>query len=592
MNWEDLGIDIPHGRTSGNIKTFCPRCRESRSNKHDRSLSVNLTDGVFHCHYCGWSGGINEKEKDYFKMEKSYIRPSYKNVTKLSDKLVEYFESRKITQSTLKEMKITEGLEFMPQKGVKCNTVQFNYFENGELVNVKYRTGDKCFKLAQGAELIPYNIDSILDSKECVITEGEFDALSYITCGYKTAVSVPNGANSNLSYLDRFIDSHFEDKETIYVASDSDKKGLVLREELIRRFGAERCKIVEYGEGCKDANEHLIKYGSVSLLETLKNAREIKIDGVFTVKDFEQSLDTLFEKGMQKGVTIGHENFDNLCSFETKRLCVVTGVPGSGKSEFIDEIAERLNVLHDWKFAYFSPENAPLQYHASKIISKITGKQFDNQHLSYNEYKQVKEYMEDNFFFLGGDDFTLDSILDKAKYLVRRRGIKSLVIDPWNRVESNIPPGTSETNFISKQLDKMTIFAQKHDVLVILMAHPTKMKKNKETNDLEVPTLYDINGSANFYNKCDFGLVVNRRGVDNLVDVYVRKVKFRHLGEPGVAVFKYNINNGRYSPYNEMHPEKLVWDNDNHLVNSMKKREMEAQSSFVFDPEDFDKAPF
>lgn len=577
MDWKDFGIEIPYNHTSGNIKVFCPKCHDSRSNKRDRSLSVNISEGLFHCHYCGFSGSVHEKEG--FKMEKSYIRPRYNNVTQLSDKLVEYFEGRKIKQSTLKEMKITEGLEFMPQKNCKCNTVQFNYFENGELVNVKYRTGDKCFKLAQGAELIPYNIDSILGVKECVITEGEFDALSYITCGYKMAVSVPNGANANLSYLDRFIESHFEDKETIYIASDSDTKGLLLRDELIRRFGPERCKIVEYGEGCKDANEHLMKYGSVSLIETLRNAKEIRIEGVFTVQDFEQSLDMLFEKGMQKGVTIGHSNFDDLCTFETKRLCVVTGIPGSGKSEFIDEIAERLNMLHEWKFAYFSPENMPLQYHASKIISKITGKQFDNRHISAMEYRQVKEYMSDNFFFMGGESFTLDSIFDRAKYLVRRKGIKALVIDPWNRVESDMPYGMSETNYISKQLDKMTIFAQKYDVLVILMAHPTKMRKDKEGN-LEVPTLYDINGSANFYNKCDFGIVVSRRDVDNIVDVYVKKVKFKHLGSPGVAVFKYNINNGRYSPYDEMNTSKFQWDNSNHLITKINETEVNSQASF------------
>ncbi len=583
MNFSDLGIEIPNGK-SGNLKTYCPKCRGSRSNKRDRSLSVNVAEGVFHCHYCGWSGSIHEKE-DY-KMEQSYIRPRYDNVTSLSDKVVKYFEGRKITQSTLKDMKISEGMEFMPQKGKKCNTIQFNYFENGELVNIKYRTATKDFKLCQGAELIPYNIDAIKDSTECVITEGEFDALSYITCGYKFAVSVPNGANANLSYLDRFIDSHFENKETIYIASDSDKKGLILRAELIRRFGSERCKIVEYGDGCKDANEHLIKFGSVSLMKTLTDAKEIKIDGVFTVSDFESDLDMLFERGMQKGTLIGHENFDKYCSFETNRLCVVTGIPGSGKSEFIDEIAERLNVFHGWKFAFFSPENAPLQYHASKIISKITGRQFDKQHLSTPAYRHVKRYMEDNFFFMGGDNFSLDSILERARYLVRRRGIKCLVIDPWNRVESDISNGMSETNHISKQLDKMTIFAQKHDVLVILMAHPTKMKKTA-TGEFEVPTLYDINGSANFYNKADYGLTVHRNKSNGVVDVYIQKVKFRHLGEPGVAKFKYNINNGRYSPFDLLDQTNVKWDNTNHL-----EQKEEERQPVIFDNSDFEPAPF
>lgn len=589
MNYNDLGIDIPHGRTSGNIKTFCPRCRDKRSNKHDRSLSVNLNEGIFNCHYCGWAGSIHEKEE--YKMEKSYIRPRYTNVTRLSDKLVAYFESRKITQSTLKEMKISEGIEFMPQLEKKCNTIQFNYFENGELVNIKYRTATKDFKLCPKAELIPYNIDAIKDTSECVITEGEFDALSYITVGYKPVISVPNGASANVSYLDRFIDSHFENKETIYIASDNDKKGFILRDELIRRLGADRCKLVQYGEGCKDANEHLIKFGSVSLLKTLETAQEIKIEGVFTVSDFELPLDTLFEKGMEKGVTIGLGNFDSLCSFETKRLCIVTGIPSSGKSEFIDEIAELLNMRYNWKFAYFSPENFPLQYHASKIISKITGKQFDNKHLSVCDYKKVKEYIEDNFFFLAGDDFSLDSILERAKYLVRRKGIKALVIDPWNRVEGIMSPGTSETNYISKQLDRLTIFAQKHDVLVILMAHPTKMKKNLK-GEFEIPTLYDINGSANFYNKADYGITVHRNKLADTVSVFVQKVKFRHLGETGIATFKYNLNNGRYTPFDPAKPDCIPWDNENHLSVKIKQTEIASQSQFQFDPADFEPAPF
>lgn len=597
INWRLYGIDIPSGRTSGNIKVFCPKCHDQRHDKTDRSLSCNLATGEFNCHYCNFKGVAKENtEEDKRKwMEqqawynpqplkrerKEYRKPKPRPQSAMSDKALKWFAGRGISRATVEAMRITEGLEPMPQKeGQKWNTVQFNYYKNGELVNTKFRTGDKCFKMVTGAELLPYNIDGIKGTKECIITEGEMDALSFWECGRHDVVSVPNGANANLTYLDDYLEDYFEDKETIFIASDSDTKGVILRDELVRRFGVERCRIVEYGDGCKDANEHLQKYGKESLLKCLQDAPEIKIEGVFTVSDFEQSLDSIFENGLQKGVTIGHENFDRLCSFETKRLLVVTGIPGSGKSEFIDEIAERLNMRYGWRFAYFSPENAPLAYHASKLIEKFTGKKFRHDTLPMGEYKQVKQHLEKDFFFISPrDDFRLDTILERAKFLVRKRGIKALVIDPYNRLESE-QGNQSETQYISSVLDRLTKFAQQNDVLVILMAHPTKQPRNKD-GVIDAPTLYDISGSAHFYNKCDFGIVVHRDRIQEKVEIRVQKVKFRHLGEVGKCYFKYNLTNGRYTPFIE--GQEPLLDNTNHLVSDLAQRQADAAAAAVFD---------
>lgn len=603
--YKDFGINIPDGKARGKLKTHCPQCRDRRKDKRDKSLSVDLDKEVWNCHYCGWSGTLHESEYDDspegkrkwmeqqpwykptpMKREKPvYKKPEQKPLSELSAKALAWFKGRGISHDTLKMMKVSEGLEWMPQKNGQANTVQFNYYRGGELINTKYRTGDKCFKLVSGAELLPYNIDAIKGQRECIITEGEMDALSFIECGRFDTVSVPNGANANLDYFDDYIEEYFDDKDTIYIASDTDTKGTQLRDELLRRFGAERCRVIEYGDGCKDANEHLMKYGRESLLACIANAPEIKLEGVFTVSDFEQSLDALFENGMQKGVTIGHEYFDRLCSFETKRLCVVTGIPGSGKSEFIDEIAERLNIRYGWRFAYFSPENAPLAYHASKLIEKFTGKRFNREDLAYVEYKQVKRHLETNFFFISPkDDYRLESILDRAKFLVRRKGIKCLVIDPYNRLE-NEQGGRNETQYISETLDRLTNFAQQNDVLIILMAHPTKQPRNKD-GVIEAPTLYDISGSANFYNKTDFGIVVHRNRLENIVEVHVQKVKFRHLGECGTAQFKYNLNNGRYTPFvSGVDPH---WDNGNHIIEEKKRRERELYEASQFD---FDSLP-
>lgn len=605
-DYNDYGIEIPSGRQTGKTKVFCPQCHSQRSDKRDKSLSVDLDKGVWHCHYCHWSGSLEhtDTEKQQWMQRQSWFRPApvkkqkpeYKKPTPkshspMSDKALNWFSGRGISSDTLTACRVTEGKEWMPQKNGEANTVQFNYYRDGELINTKFRTGDKCFKLCSGAELIPYNIDNIKGTPECIITEGEMDALSFYECGRKDVVSVPNGANANLDYLDDFIEDYFEDKETIYIAVDTDSKGVQLRDELIRRFGAERCRVVDFGEDCKDANEHLIAHGKESLMSCLAAAPEIKVEGIFTVSDFEQSLDAIFEYGLQKGVTIGHEPIDRLISFETKRLCLVTGYPGSGKSEFIDEMAERLNMKYGWRWAYFSPENAPLAYHASKLIEKFTGKKFDKQHLSIPEYGEIKNHLEQDFFFISPADFRVDTILEKAKYLVRRRGIKALVIDPYNRLEHE-RGGMKETDYISALLDKLTNFAQQNDVLVILMAHPTKPAKNKE-GKVDPPTLYDISGSAHFFNKTDFGIVVHRDRLNNTVEIRIEKVKFRHLGQPGTALMKYNINNGRYTPY---YPDQdILWDNTNHLTEEAKRRAQDIAEAAKFDFSDLepiDDAPF
>ncbi len=577
MDFRDYGIEIPYSRRGGKVKCFCPQCHQTRRDKRDKSLSVDLDKGLWNCHYCGWGGalGHTDEEKELWmrsqpwyrpkairRAEPEYSRPEPRQAAPMSDKALAWFASRGISPATLQAAGVTEGPEWMPQKQGEANTVQFNYMLDGQLVNTKFRTGDKCFKMVSGARLIPYNIDAIKGQPTCIITEGEMDALSFIEAGETSVVSVPNGANANLEYLDDFIEDYFDDKQTIYIAVDTDTKGTMLRDELLRRLGPERCRVLDFGDDCKDANEHLMAHGASSLLRCLSEAPETKVEGVFTVADFEQSLDAIFENGLPRGVTIGHDNIDHLVSFETRRLCLVTGYPGSGKSEFIDEMAERLNIRYGWRFAYFSPENAPLAYHASKLVEKFTGKRFHRSSLTYGEYKQVKEHLEQNFFFISPADYRVDTILEKAKYLVRRRGIKALVIDPYNRLEDEWD-GRKETDYVSRLLDKLTLFAQQHDVLVILMAHPAKPVRNRD-GKIDPPTLYDISGSAHFFNKADFGIVVHRDRMNHTVEIRVEKVKFRHLGEPGVAVMRYNPENGRYIPAVADLPPQ--WDNTNHLT--------------------------
>ena len=569
-NFANYQVDIRH-RTSGVIKTICNQCLPTRHNKRDRSLRVNIDTGHCHCYHCGADFYVPDDTEEREKAERQaarkrraaavvpqhFQRPVFDaSKTTLSDATERWLvETRCIPQSVIAELRITEQEEFMPQFGAKERCVCFNYFEGGQLVNTKFRSGKKHFKMVQGAELIPYNIDSLIGQTSCIIHEGELDAASSIAAGFKGVISVPARANSNLSWLDRFMETHFEDLEEIIIAVDTDSAGIRLRDELVNRLGAERCRVVAYGPDCKDANEHLVKYGLESLRIAIEQAVEVPLEGIFTAADLHGDLRALFDNGFGPGAETGWEEMDKICTYERRRNIIVTGTPGAGKSEWVDELVLRLCLRHQWKIGFFSPENIPIVYHLRKLIEKLTGHRFQNGcGMTEGLLARSEEFLAENVSHISlKGNATPDRVLAKARELVVRRGCRIFVFDPLNRFDHEPAPGQTETQYISNLLNKFTEFATQYNCLLILVAHPRKMNRNPTTGATPRVEMYDINGSADFYNKADYGIVVERDKEIGITRVYVDKVKFKHLGVGGVATFVYDPVNGRYLPCEESH---------------------------------------
>ena len=581
---KELGIT-----DNGKKKQFCPECHANRTDKRDKSLSVDWDKCIAHCHYCGKNFFFGKTEKIGYVPKVVYQQPKpdmkgYKKPAKLTNEepldenMKQWFANRGIPAEVAESEGISKVCRKMPQteKVEKC--IVFPYRVNGQLVNRKYRDGAKHFMLEANAQLVPYRIDHIKDTPECIITEGEMDALSFIVAGRDDVISVPNGAQKNLTYLDNFIESHFENKTRIYIAADTDSKGLELRAELVRRFGEEKCRIVTYGEGCKDANELLLKSGTEVLRQAIAEAQEVPLEGIFTASDVKEELEALFEKGLQKGATLDMGDLDDLLSVEVGRLMIVTGIPGDGKSEFLDEMAVRFSLKYDWRCAWFSPENFPVTLHHPKLIEKLVGKRFMKGLMKPMEFESAVGYLSHNFFdILPEEGYRVDTILEKAETLVRRKGIRVFILDPYNCLEHQIPSGQSETQYISEFLEKLRSFARRRQVLVILAAHPTKMKRDPLTKQFPVPTMYDISGSAAFFNKADFGIAIERDRTRGVTRVHVQKVKFRHLGQPGVASFQYNTCCGRFVPMQEsktpdIPDEDPKWDNSNWLAKKLPEQ--------------------
>lgn len=538
MTYADFNISIPHGRTTGEVPTICPQCSHTRKKSNDKCLSVNLDKSVWRCNHCNWSGFLKNTMP---KIE--YKRPEWKNKTGLSEQVVKWFEQRGISQQTLTSQKVTDSTEWMPKANKEVLTINFNYFRNDELINIKYRANGKDFKMHKDAELIFYNLDGIKDADTCYIVEGEMDALSLIQAGINNVVSVPNGATistNNLSYFDNCFE-YFINKKEIILWVDNDIAGRKLKYDLAERLGFDRCKYIEI-EDCKDANEYLLKHGLNAVITAYSKAVYLPMEGVYTISDVSNEIDDMYINGLDKGVSTEIPNFN--LNFVKGYLTVITGIPSHGKSDFLDYICLQLRIKHDWRGCFYSPENRPTQLHFSKMVRKISGKHWDGENrISIEEVNEIKAYLDKYVWFLKPEkDFTLTSILKQISAIKKRYGLEYFVIDAWNKIEH----ADDKTSYIGKCLDEIVTFCEINNVHCFLVAHPTKIKKNLQTGKYEVPTLYDIAGSANFYNKADNGICVYRDFEEQKTFVHIQKIKFDHWGTEGMAEFTYDVRSKRY----------------------------------------------
>ena len=553
-----------HKLEEGKKQGICPICSHTRKPKNQKAkcASYDWERGLGTCHNCNTTFQLHTYKRKGETI-KVYERPKQEVIKPPDSKVVEWFKSRGISQKTLADLSVGEGSEYMPQTGRAENTIKFNYFIGGELINIKYRDARKNFKLYKGAEKVFYNIDSVVGYDSCVIVEGEMDVLALHEAGITNAISVPNGATlntNNLDYLDNCID-YFEDKEKVILAVDSDEAGQALQAELIRRLGCEVCYLTTFDD-CKDANEYLQKYGKQKLAERINGSRPVPLENVTTFRDIEDEVTDFVRNGFKPGYQVGLQNFDEIFSTYTGQFITVTGIPSSGKSDFVDQMVVGYNQNYGWKTAFASPENVPTYLHAHKLMRKVWQGMPTAADIHGSKWNKVADHCNTNFFHIDMERYTLESILKKGAELVKRKGIKCLVIDPFNKVR-DVDCKTEDVNrYTMEYLTKIEMFAKKFDVLVFIVAHPTKMYKDKD-GKIEEPTMYNIKGGGEWYDASYHGLLIHRDYEARTVKAKVLKVKFQNLGENGAeAYFKWEPKSGCFIPHEpiNINDEPMPWE--------------------------------
>lgn len=523
-----LGVEVKGNRTEQKVK--CPNCvRVGKTNIKDTCLSINLESGLYNCHKCGWKGTVAKFEYQKPFSQIVYKLPQKPNITKLTDKALEYFESRKITQDVLNKNRIASSADGLG--------IIFPYFKNNVLINYKTRLLlEKKFFQAKEAEPIMFNLDRLNGQKEIIVCEGEIDSISWEVAGFTNHTTVNQGApNENDSNVDKKLEcitnsyDIFENAETIFISVDNDPNGKRLEQELIRRFGAEKCKIIDFSD-CKDANEYLVKYGAFDLAQLLKTAKDVKIDGVFTLQDNFDSMIYGFENGQKRGETTYIDEVDKAWKWRKSEVNVWTGYQNEGKTLFLNQLAVIKSYFDGDKFAVFSPESVPMDDFYNDLIEMFVGTTTDpfykESQMSKGDYLNAMSFVDKHFYMVYPDfDFKLDTILQKVKYLVRKKGIDHLIIDPYNTIEHLMANGEREDLYISRFMAVLKRFAIENDISIHLVAHQITQRPNKEDGGrLPKPMLNNIKGGGTFADKADNVLFVWRP--NRLIDFRNNEVIF------------------------------------------------------------------
>lgn len=529
-----LGIDL-RDRWNGEVKTVCPKCSTTRKKKNDPSLGVNIDLGVWKCHHCGWSGSVNQ-----------YVRPEPRAQIQTAG-IYDYFEKRKITKETVDAFGVTEGKEWMPQDQKEHRVICFNYFLNEELINIKFKTSDKKFKMVKDARKIPYNVDAIKDSEYVIISEGEEETMVWHQSNLR-AVSVPNGASSNNNNLD-WLDSCYElfENKVVYLATDNDEPGRKLKQDIARRFSSHDIRIIEFPENEKDANDCLKRYGQEFITRLFHDARPLPVAEISSALDYLDTIQSYHTDGYPIGAMVNMSETDEHITWNRGEMGVVTGIPGSGKSTWLDYIFVRLACLKNWKFGIFSPENvAPLKI--TRMSEQILNKPLSA--MNSGEIEQAVKLIDNHFWFYNVEtleDYSLNNLLRLGETLIKRHGIDCLCLDPFNYIEQESNEESSNER-IGNLLRSLKRFAIKNNVLVILVAHPRKM--DKTSAGYNVPRLYDISGSHHFFNVPDWGLAIHRtfqNGQKDPVELHVQKIKWHFRGKLGRVDYEFNRDTGQYT---------------------------------------------
>jgi twinkle protein len=577
----DEGIHVKSLEAGLTRHIDCPHC-QGGNHFDKRTLSVTIDkDGrgaawVCHRGSCGWNGGVHEKNPDYGKPH-SQPKPQKPNtramdaaaaaIGKKPEWVYKFFAERKIGARTVDQFNVSGGHRNFPGLGDRPCMI-FPYYWRNNLVTIKYRPHPEKTPQSQINDGPPvvYNAHSLEDAVACIWVEGEPDVLAVYEAGVTSelwnevegnvaVVSLRDGAPATATFRSddkRFaaLTTHADEIariKTHYLAGDNDAPGLALREELARRLGRNKVRLVEWPEGCKDACDALkLDDGVDAINDAIASAKPYPIEGV---RDIEAGLlDKLYHAPSVPVMDTGLMSTDAILRLPTEgRLIVMTGVPSHGKTAYTRFLMCHTILHHQRKWLVFTAE----EYFDTFIIdcAQVIERQPFRQGMTGPQRIAANAILSKSLRIVETESErnppTVDNLIERAIYSVLRDGTTDFLIDPWNEIEHQ-KGDQSETDYISRSLQRFKAFAKQYGCNVWIVAHPAKPPPLRPGESRRPPTGYDISGSANWFNKCDVGLTVHVReaGQAELIVWKSRSHRWATIGRK--AKMDFDQNTGRY----------------------------------------------
>jgi twinkle protein len=235
----------------------------------------------------------------------------------------------------------------------------------------------------------------------------------------------------------------------------------------------------------------------------------------------------------------GWWELDQILKFYLGQFIVVTGIAKHGKSTFVLNVLMKLAREQGIKSFLYVPENEAHLQEKMRLLCPGADAAFEHFCESQCFVQSAVPHT------IREPAHTLDWVLGRAEVAVQRDKVEFVVCDPWNELDRAKPRDMLMTDYIGDCLMQIKAFCRAYPVVFVMVAHPTKAVNEKGGRAVG---LADIEGSMNWFNKCDNGLIVAREAGANAAKVTSAAVREIGAGKIGTCHFTVDPETGIFTP--------------------------------------------